>query len=831
MLKDSLLSTMGHRKILLGGVVFGLVIWVAEGMLHFIVFDRLNAINVLFPATMHELWMRSLVTGLFIGFGTYTQIIINKLHDSKERYRTLFETAPDAIFLADAESGEILDANPAASELLLRPHEEIVGYHQSQLYAPVLEDDSKILLIDQVKEIRRGKEVQPVEHVAFRSDGREVPVEMAAQFVHLEDRSTVQCILRDLTSRKKAEESLTVFRKFAEASSQGLGMVDLEGKIIYCNDTLCRVFLGEEAPQKALGKNVSCYHDEKSARKLKEQVLPCVLEMGQWTGEIPLVSLDGKVTDAIQSIFLIRNDKGEPIYIANVVTDITEQNQIREALQQSEQKYRSLFDNMLDGFAYHRIIVDEHDRPVDYEFLEINDAFECFTDLRRQEVIGKRVTQVIPGIQDSGFDWIGEYGKVALEGRQSRFVQHSKELNRWYSISAYSPQRGYFAATFRDETERKRIEIALKESEEQVRLLLDSTAEAIFGLDLEGNCTFCNSACLDMLAYGNDTQLLGKNLHTLIHQPRPDGSVYPVEQCRIFDTILQDKGTHVDDEVLWRADGTSFPVEYWSYPIQRDGDVVGSVVTFLDITERKQVMEEVEAYREKMFRAEQLASIGTIGSGLAHQLNQPLSVIRMSIQKALRNLDKIDCPDIVKEVLSDGLGEVSRASAVTREFLALGHMFSGGRITRVDIYEMAQRTLSAFSQMVNRVGIKCITDNLKTLPAITGVASELEQMFFILVQNAIQAANADKRQWFTISGRVEMEQIKLIFADNCGGIAPDHIDKIFDPFFTTKSVEQGTGLGLAILQQIVTNHNGSVRVESKLGLGSSFYVNLPIERQ
>jgi len=131
-----------------------------------------------------------------------------------------------------------------------------------------------------------------------------------------------------------------------------------------------------------------------------------------------------------------------------------------------------------------------------------------------------------------------------------------------------------------------RSEAALRESEEQVRLLLDSTAEAIYGADLNGNCIFCNPSCVRMLGYQNARELLGKNMHTLMHHHRADGSPYPVEECHIYRAFREGRGTHILNEVYWRADGTPFPVEYWSYPVRREDHPIGCVVSFLDITKR-----------------------------------------------------------------------------------------------------------------------------------------------------------------------------------------------------------------------------------------------------
>lgn len=138
----------------------------------------------------------------------------------------------------------------------------------------------------------------------------------------------------------------------------------------------------------------------------------------------------------------------------------------------------------------------------------------------------------------------------------------------------------------------KRMQAALRESEERVRLLLDSTAEAIYGIDLNGNCTFANRACLRLLGNASPLELLGRNMHAVLHHSRADGSPFPLNECRIFQAFLQGKESHVDDEFLWRADGSGFPAEYWSYPVRKNGEVVGAVVTFLDITERKRAEEE-----------------------------------------------------------------------------------------------------------------------------------------------------------------------------------------------------------------------------------------------
>ncbi|MFQ5967150.1 MAG: adenylate/guanylate cyclase domain-containing protein [Acidimicrobiia bacterium] len=172
--------------------------------------------------------------------------------------------------------------------------------------------------------------------------------------------------------------------------------------------------------------------------------------------------------------------------------------------------------------------------------------------------------------------------------------------------------------TFVDITERRRAERKLRESEERVRLLLNSTGEGIYGVDLQGNCTFANPAAVELLGYDSDADLLGRNMHELVHHTRPNGDPYPMAECRIFQAFREGEGVHVDDEVMWRQDGSSFPTEYWSYPIKRDSELTGSVLTFVDITERRRI--EVRL-RQEHDRAERLL-LNVLPAAVAAQLKE-----------------------------------------------------------------------------------------------------------------------------------------------------------------------------------------------------------------
>ena len=147
--------------------------------------------------------------------------------------------------------------------------------------------------------------------------------------------------------------------------------------------------------------------------------------------------------------------------------------------------------------------------------------------------------------------------------------------------------------------ERMKAEAEVREKEAQIRLLLHSTAEGIYGIDLNGACSFCNLSAVRMLGYEREEDLLGKKIHILIHHTRSDGSLYPARECKAYRAYRSNSEVHIDDEVFWRADGTSFPVEYWAHPILEFGSVQGAVVTFIDISSRKRTEEKLQKSEKK----------------------------------------------------------------------------------------------------------------------------------------------------------------------------------------------------------------------------------------
>jgi len=233
-----------------------------------------------------------------------------------------------------------------------------------------------------------------------------------------------------------------------------------------------------------------------------------------------------------------------------------------------------------------------------------------------QEIIGQHFS-----IFYSAEDITARKPVIALQlaAREGRYHEEGWRVRKdgsyiWASviIAALRDEAGHvrgFAKITRDLTARKMAEEerrqaanerelsrtkALRATEEQFRLLLDSTAEGIVAQDLRGTCVICNPAAVRILGYDSADELLGKPMHALVHHTRPDGSRYPRSECAIHGAMLTADGAHAEDEVFWQKDGRSVPVEYWAYPIRSSGHAIGSVVTFLDITERRRAQQALE---------------------------------------------------------------------------------------------------------------------------------------------------------------------------------------------------------------------------------------------
>lgn len=374
----------------------------------------------------------------------------------------------------------------------------------------------------------------------------------------------------------------------------------------------------------------------------------------------------------------------------------------------------------------------------------------------------------------------------------------------------------------RDITQLVRARQEIADREERIRLLLDSTAEAIYGIDLSGICIFCNSACARLLGYDSPAAIVGKQVHPLIHHTKPDGTPSSPERSPIYEAMRHREGSHVTDEVIWRADGTSFPAEYWSHPILRNDEVIGAVVTFLDVTERRRAEQEI---LDGVQRREQFLAM------LSHELRNPLAAI-LSATRVLDNATWTDrsCQEAGQVVTR----QANHMSRLLDDLLDVARI-TRGRITLrnevVDLRETARSAIEALAPFMHERETNLRVEMPDEPVFVLGDAARLQQVQANLLSNAAKYSPAGASVTFTL--RVEDDQAVISVKDEGQGIDPAMLPRIFELFVqgdqSLARSEGGLGIGLTLLRSLVELHHGRVEAHSDgRDRGSTFTVYLPV---
>ncbi|MBA7517973.1 Sensor histidine kinase RcsC [subsurface metagenome] len=273
--------------------------------------------------------------------------------------------------------------------------------------------------------------------------------------------------------------------------------------------------------------------------------------------------------------------------------DITIRTQSEQKLKESEEKYRSLFNNMNAGFAYHEVIVDKNNKPIDYKYIEVNPAFETLTGLKADQMIGKKVTEILPGTENDPADWIGKFGNVGLTGIPFTVEDYSEALDHWYKVSGYSPKKGYFAVTFSDITEQKKAEIKIAESEEKYRSLFNNAPFAIVLFNIEGIILDCNDASNLITGYSKE-ELIGKNFRDFNFYVDINSANIEEREEKIKDGKIP----KTRDVLLHKKDGSQF----WArtnieFVHMRDETYIQAIIQ--DVSEQKQSQIKLKESEEK----------------------------------------------------------------------------------------------------------------------------------------------------------------------------------------------------------------------------------------
>jgi diguanylate cyclase (GGDEF)-like protein/PAS domain S-box-containing protein len=303
-----------------------------------------------------------------------------------------------------------------------------------------------------------------------------------------------------------------------------------------------------------------------------------------------LLMKDGRVKYVIERAETIYNTQREPVRSIGTVQDITDLMRLEQELQLRESVFRGLFENMSSAVAIYGVV----DNGDDFIFLDFNLAGELIENIKREQLIGKRVTAVFPKVIEYGLHAVLQ--RVWRTGQAEHFpisFYSDERISGWRENFIFRLQSGELVVIYNDVTERKMAEIAIKESRENLQLLLDSMAEGAYGVDNNGNCTFINNAFLRLLGYQDSSEVVGRNIHNLIHHTYASGEPYPERECNMHKAYENRQPINVSHEVFWRRDGTSIPVEYFSQPIIKEGAIIGAIATFIDITERKKAEQEI----------------------------------------------------------------------------------------------------------------------------------------------------------------------------------------------------------------------------------------------
>ena len=514
--------------------------------------------------------------------------------------RTLLESLAEGVVIID-NSGTILLVNTSAGQMFGYQEEELIG----KPHAIIFPDRFRTVLEEHeanyIKEPRIKPMAQLLELAGRRFDGSEFPVEINLSFIDTINGVLVMTFISDITLRKQYELRLRESEELFHIQVEGVQdyaifMLNSQGYVLNWNAGAERL-KGYRA-EEIIGKHCSCFYpqEERESGKPDAEIKKAAAE-GRLTDEGWRIRKDGSRFWADVIITALYDESGNLRGFSKVTHDITVRKKVEDALRFSEARYRALF----------------HDNPTmiltldaDLTMLTVNPFCASQLGYTIDELEGQPVLKLFH-----------EDDRPAVAEQLQRCLQNPNQVKHWQfrkirkdgellwveeTAQAIYDLSGALniLVVCQDVTGRKRLEDEVKKTSMLNELILASAGEGIIGLDLEGNQTFVNASAAAMLGY-DVNELVGKNSHSIWHYALPDGSHYHKEKCPVYAAYI-DGTVHSGEEIFLRKDGTFFPAQFTSRPIYSDGKITGAVLTFNDITERKQ-NEEALQQSEERFRA------------------------------------------------------------------------------------------------------------------------------------------------------------------------------------------------------------------------------------
>ncbi len=609
--------------------------------------------------------------------------------------------------------------------------------------------------------------------------------------------SGCQALTADITERRHAEESLRLFRKLIDQSNDAIEVVDPKTlRFLDVNDTCCRD-LGYTRDE-LLSLKVSDVDPN-----LNESMLARVQEEFDQTGSVIFESLHRRKDGSIYPVEInLKRVELDRAYGVNIIRDITQRKRVEEELRQKEKELREAqrlagvgswqWDARVDRVIWSEELYRLHGRDPDLpapSYTEHPGLYTAESWDRLQRAVNEALQTGTPYELDMG---------IASPGSTAKCVTARGE-----PVRDAGGQIIGLRGTVQDITERKRAEQAQRESEDKLQLILNSTAEAIYGSDLEGRCTFCNAACLLALGYEHVDELLGRNMHHLVHQTHGDEALFPAEECRICRATRTGAGVHADDEVLWRANGTSFPAEYWCYPQWKGQDVAGAVVAFFDITQRRLAEAALSSVSGKLIEAQEQER-SRIARELHDDIGQRLALLAIELAQLQQNHTNLS-------ELPSRIGELQKqTSEIAADIQSLSHELHSSRLQYLGIVAALRGFCEEFGEQ-QKVGI-----DFKTHDLPTSLSPDISLCFFRVVQEALHnsakhsgARHFEVRLWGT------PDEIHLTVSDSGAG-------------FDIEAGKASRGLGLVSMEERVKLLKGTLAIESQLQRGTTIHASVPL---
>jgi len=746
------------------------------------------------------------------------------LKESEEKYRTLFENANEAIYVAQDEM--IKFPNPETIKIYGYSKEELTSKPVSHF---LYEKDREMVLERHHKRLS-GEEVSAVYPFRIITKSGDVKwVELKATSFSWGDRPATLCFLTDITGRKLTEDALREseerYRTILESIDEGYFEVDLAGNFTFVNDSMCKI--RGSSRDELIGMNNRQYMDQQTAERVY-RTFNKVYKTGESVKGVEWESIrkDGNKRHVESSISLLKDSKGRPVGFRGVARDVTKRKRAEAAVKRSEEKYRELFEKGSDLLCFH---------DLEGNLIHTNLAFKREYGWDEEDLVKMNLRDFIPERYRSLFkDYLKRVKEKGTdEGLMSVITKEGRELVIEYKNTLISDETGPIGVqgSARDITPRLSAERALRKSEKRFRTLVEESPLAIALIKTDGRYDYANPKFVEIFGYDLNDIPIGREWFE---------KAYPDRNYRrqVISAWIKDQEKIKSGETRPRTfivrckDGSDKNISFTTVYPERGNQMV----IYEDITERMRLEEQLR-------QSQKMEALGTLAGGVAHDLNNILSGLVSYPELLLMDIPQ-DSP-LRKPILTiQKAGE--KTAAIVQDLLTLARRGVTVKET-VDLNQIVLEYLESNECETMRSfhsGVQIETRFESHLLKILGSSIHLSKMVMNLVSNAAEAMPDGGR--ITIStenlyfdrptgGHFNLEEgdyVHLTVSDTGVGISSEDLKRIFEPFFTKKVMgRSGTGLGMAVVWGTVTDHNGYIDVKSTEGIGTTFALYFPGTRE